>query len=136
MATALVVEDQEEIASLIKFKLKNSGYDVILAENGKEGLEAARNDTPDIIILDAMMPVMNGLETLKYLKNDQNLKSIPVIMLTAQSTESEIVEGFEFGADDYMTKPFRTQEFIARVNAVLTRYSPEKVKQHSERNKS
>jgi len=121
MSTILVVEDQEEIASLLRFKLKNSGYDVALAENGKMALEMARTNPPDLIILDVMMPVMNGVEALKNLKSDENLKSIPVIMLTAQSSETSVVNGFELGADDYITKPFRTQEFIARVNAVLLR---------------
>jgi len=122
MPTVLVVEDQEEIAALINFKLKNSGYNVILAENGKMGLESARINSPDLIILDVMMPVMNGVQTLTALKSDKNLKSIPVIMLTAQSAESAVVEGFHLGADDYITKPFRTKEFVARIGAVLSRY--------------
>jgi len=125
MATILVVEDQEEIAALVRFKLRSSGYNVVLAENGKVGVEAAQKNRPDLIILDVMMPVMNGLEALKILKTDPNLKSIPVIMLTAQTSEMEVVRGFEFGADDYITKPFRTQEFIARVNALLSRYKKE-----------
>jgi two-component system alkaline phosphatase synthesis response regulator PhoP len=127
MAKILVVEDQEEIAALLKFKLKNSGYDVLLAENGKNGLESARNNSPDLIVLDVMMPVMNGVEMLKALKSDDNLKSIPVIMLTAQSSEPAVVEGFKLGADDYITKPFRTQEFVARVEAVLSRSKKTKV---------
>jgi DNA-binding response OmpR family regulator len=122
MATVLVVEDQEEIAALIKFKLTSSGYDVIYAENGREGLESARANTPDLILLDVMMPVMNGVEMLKVLKADPDLKSIPVIMLTAQSSEPAVVGGFKLGADDYITKPFKTQEFVARVGAVLSRY--------------
>ena len=125
MPTILVVEDQEEIASLLRFKLKNSGYEVVLAENGKIALEMAHADQPDLIIMDVMMPVMDGLETLKNLKSDASLKLIPVIMLTAQSSESSVVNGFELGADDYITKPFRTQEFIARVNAVLSRSKKE-----------
>ena len=122
MATILVVEDQDEIAALIKFKLKSSGYDVIRSENGKEGLESARANAPDLILLDVMMPVMNGVEMLKELKADPALKSIPVIMLTAQSSEPAVVGGFKLGAEDYITKPFRTQEFIARVEAVLSRH--------------
>ncbi len=122
MATVLVVEDQEEIAALIKFKLKNSGYDVVHAENGKLGLEAARSSPPDLILLDIMMPVMNGVEMLKELKADPNLKSIPVIMLTAQSSEPAVIGGFKLGADDFVTKPFKTQELVARIGAVLSRY--------------
>ena len=121
MPIILVVEDQEEIASLLRFKLKNSGYDVALAENGKMALDMARANPPDLIIMDVMMPVMDGLVTLKNLKGDASLKSIPVIMLTAQSSEASVVNGLELGADDYITKPFRTQEFIARVHAVLSR---------------
>jgi len=122
MQTVLVVEDQEEIASLLRFKLKNSGFDVAIAENGKIALDMAHANPPDLIILDMMMPVMNGENTMKSLKNDNGLKSIPVIMLTAQSSEAAVVDGFELGAEDYITKPFRTQEFIARVNAVLSRH--------------
>ena len=125
MERVLVVEDQEEIASLLKFKLKSSGYDVILAENGKIALEMAQVTPPDLMILDIMMPVMDGVETMKILKSDEKLKSIPVIMLTAQNTEASVVTGFELGADDYITKPFRTQEFIARVKAVLARHKKE-----------
>ncbi|MFZ1082003.1 MAG: response regulator [Candidatus Kryptoniota bacterium] len=121
MANVLVVEDQEEIAALLRFKLKNSGYDVDYAENGKLCLEAVRKKRPDLIILDVMMPVMNGFETFTNLRADPALKSIPVIFLTAQSSEQEIVHGFDLGADDYITKPFNTNVFIARVKAVLSR---------------
>ncbi len=121
METVLIVEDDEDIAALLEFKLRNSGYKVVVAENGKLGLDAARIDPPDLIILDVMMPVMNGLEALQILKSDVELSSIPVIVLTAQSKESEIVKCLELGADDYITKPFRTQEFATRVQAVLRR---------------
>ncbi|HUI31922.1 MAG TPA: response regulator [Candidatus Acidoferrales bacterium] len=121
METILVVEDNEEIAALLKFKLTHSGYQVVQAENGKAGLEVAKRSRPDLIILDVMMPIMNGLEMMKALKSDEALKAIPVIILTALSNESEIVEGLDLGADDYITKPFRVQEFAARVGAVLAR---------------
>lgn len=121
MERVLVVEDNEEIAALLDFKLKHSGYEVSNAENGKLGLESVRANPPDLIILDVMMPVMNGLEMLKVLKSDEDLRWIPVIILTALSNEWEIVEGLELGADDYITKPFKAQEFAARVRAVLTR---------------
>lgn len=122
METVLVVEDNEEIAALLKFKLSRSGFDVVHAENGKVGLEAARANRPDIIVLDILMPVMNGLEALKHLKSDPRLMSIPVIILTALGNEKEIVDGFELGADDYVTKPFGGEEFLARVKAVLGRH--------------
>lgn len=121
MARILVVEDQEEIAALIKFKLKNAGHEVLHAENGKVGLEMAQTNLPDLILLDVMMPVMNGLEALKVLKGDDRLKSIPVIMLS-KASEPAIVEGFKLGVEDYITKPFRSQEFIARIDAVLSRH--------------
>lgn len=121
METVLVVEDNENMAALLEFKLKHSGYKVVLAENGKVGLEIAKTDPPDIIILDVMMPVMNGLETLAILKSDFDLKSIPVIILTSQLREQEIVRGLELGADDYIIKPFKMQELVARVHAVLSR---------------
>lgn len=121
MANILVIEDAEEFAALIQFKLKGAGHNVTLAENGKLGLEAAEKSPPDLIVLDVMMPVMNGLETLSRLRSNPALKSIPVIMLTAQSSEQEIVRGLEQGADDYITKPFSTKVFLARVNAILSR---------------
>lgn len=102
--------------------MKNSGYNVIQAGDGREGLESARASAPDLIILDIMLPVMNGVEMLKVLKADPDLKSIPVIILTAQSSEPAVVEGFRLGADDYITKPFKTQELVARIGAVLSRY--------------
>ena len=85
------------------------------------GWKQPEADPPDLIILDVMMPVMNGLEMLKILKSDEGLRSIPVIILTALANEWEIVEGLELGADDYITKPFKAQEFAARVHAVLAR---------------
>jgi DNA-binding response OmpR family regulator len=120
MATILVVEDQDEIATLIRFKLKNSGHDVLLAENGEVGLASARSGSPDLIILDVTMPVMDGLTALRALKSDEKLKSIPVIMLTAQSSEPAVVEAFKLGAVDYITKPFRGREFLERVEAALS----------------
>jgi two-component system alkaline phosphatase synthesis response regulator PhoP len=122
MTSILVIEDTKEIAALIKFRLKSSGYDVVAAENGKLGLEIVQKTKPDLVILDVMMPVMNGLETLMALKSDYSTRSIPVILLTAQSTEQEIIRGLELGADDYITKPFSPQELVTRVKTVLARH--------------
>lgn len=121
METVLVVEDDEQIAALLSFKLKHSGFEVALAENGRDGLEAAKRNPPDLIVADVMMPVMNGLEMLTALKADPDMQFIPVIVLTALSNEWEIVKGLELGADDYISKPFKPQEFVARVRAVLAR---------------
>ncbi|MFZ1082353.1 MAG: response regulator [Candidatus Kryptoniota bacterium] len=121
MAIVLIAEDQDEIQALLEFKLKNSGYDVVLAENGKKCIEVAQSNPPDLIVLDMMMPVMNGLDTLANLKKDPKLQAIPVIIVSAKSTEQDIVKALELGADDYVTKPFSPQVFIARVKAVLRR---------------
>ncbi len=121
MQKVLVVEDTKEIASLVKFKLLSAGFEVTVAEDGRRGLELAGEIVPDLIVMDVMMPVMNGLETLMNLKNDRKLRAIPVILLTAQSTEQEIVRGLEIGAEDYITKPFSPQELLVRVKIVLAR---------------
>ncbi len=121
MPTILVVEDTKEIAALVKFRLRSSGYEVLVAEDGQAGLEIAQKTKPDMIILDIMMPVMNGMEALMCLKSDYATRSIPVILLTAQSTEQDVVRGLELGADDYVTKPFSPQELVMRVKTVLAR---------------
>jgi len=121
MTRILVIEDTEAFAALVEFKLKTAGYEVDIAENGKVGLEKARSTPPDLVVLDVMMPVMNGLQTLVALKGDAKLKNVPVMMLTAQSSEDEVVRGLELGADDYMTKPFSPKIFLARVNSLLSR---------------
>ncbi len=122
MATVLVIEDEEGSAQLIRFKLKSSGLEVIIAEDGKAGVDEARKNKPDLIVLDVMMPVMNGLDVLAQLRADPEFKSTPIILLTAQSTEKEMIRGFELGAADYITKPFNTNVFVARVKALLSRY--------------
>lgn len=121
MATVLIVEDQDEIQALLKFKLRSSGYNVILADNGKKAIEVAQSKMPDLIVLDMMMPVMDGIETLLKLKEDARLKPIPVIIVSAKSTEQDIVRALESGADDYITKPFSPQVFISKVKVVLAR---------------
>jgi two-component system, OmpR family, alkaline phosphatase synthesis response regulator PhoP len=121
MQKILVVEDTKEIASLVKFKLLSAGFEVTVAEDGKMGLELAGTIKPDLIIMDVMMPVMNGLESLMNLKKDHHLRNIPVILLTAQSTEQEVIRGLELGADDYITKPFSPQELLVRVKIVMAR---------------
>jgi DNA-binding response OmpR family regulator len=121
MQRVLVVEDTKEIASLVKFKLLSAGFEVTVAEDGQKGLDLAREIMPDLVLMDVMMPVMNGLETLMNLKADAKCKNIPVILLTAQSTEQEIVRGLELGAEDYITKPFSPQELLVRVKIVLAR---------------
>ena len=120
MAKKIVLaEDEPQIARLIEFKLKKEGYSVTWRENGEEALKAIKADKPDLILLDIMMPVMDGYEVLRRLKEDENLKSIPVIMLTAMAQEKNVVKGIDLGAEDYITKPFHPAELLARVKRIL-----------------
>lgn len=115
----VLAEDEPQIARLIEFKLKKEGYSVTWKENGEEALKAIKADKPDLILLDIMMPVMDGYEVLRRLKEDENLKSIPVIMLTARAQEKDVVKGIDMGAEDYITKPFHPAELLARVKRIL-----------------
>lgn len=115
----LVVEDEQDIRELIHFNLFKENYDVVLAADGEVGLELAQTDTPDLILLDLMLPKKDGLEVCKILKNGPHTKNIPIIILTAKGGEGDIVNGLEAGADDYVTKPFRPKVLMARIKARL-----------------
>ncbi len=115
----VLAEDEPQIARLIEFKLKKEGYSVTSKENGEEALKAIKEDKPDLVLLDIMMPVMGGYEVLRRLKEDEDLKSIPVIMLTARAQEKDVVKGIGMGAEDYITKPFHPAELLARVKRIL-----------------
>ncbi|KGR76790.1 response regulator transcription factor [Ureibacillus sinduriensis] len=128
LKTILVVEDEVSIATLLKYNLERAGYEVLLAHDGKIGLEMAIEHSPDLILLDLMLPTMDGMEVCKELRSQK--RNIPIIMLTARDDEFDKVLGLELGADDYMTKPFSPREVIARVKAVLRRFTP--VLQHEE----
>lgn len=119
--TVLVVDDEQMVQQLIKFKLRSLGYDVVLASNGEEALVRVHERLPDIILLDVLMPVMDGFETLTRLKQNPETANIPVIVLTGQSVEGVVVQGLELGADDYITKPFSPIELAARVKTILAR---------------
>jgi len=116
----LVVDDEKLLVKGIKFNLENEGYQVETAYDGEEGIEFARNCTFDLIILDLMMPKMDGLETCMRIRE---FSTVPIIMLTAKSEDMDKVIGFEYGADDYITKPFNIMELKARVKALLRRSS-------------
>ena len=118
MKKVLVVDDEEHLTSLVKAYLVKDGYQVTIANNGREGLTSARRVHPDLIILDVMMPEMDGYEFLRTLRNESDT---PVIFLTAKVDEQERVLGLELGADDYLVKPFYPRELISRVRAVLRR---------------
>lgn len=115
----VLAEDEPQIARLVEFKLKKEGYQVVWKENGEEALKAIKADRPDLILLDVMMPVMDGYEVLRQLKEDENLKSIPVVMLTARAQERDVVKGIDSGVEDYITKPFHPAELLARVKRIL-----------------
>jgi phosphate regulon transcriptional regulator PhoB len=119
--TILIVEDEKDIVKMLDYNLKKEGYKVIVADDGEGALDAANTKHPDLILLDLMLPGLDGLEVCKELKNDRKTKSIPIIMLTAKAQESDKVVGLELGADDYVTKPFSPRELVARIKAVLRR---------------
>ena len=117
----LVVDDEENIRMLVKFNLEKAGYEVLEASDGNKAIETAVNSTPDIVILDLMLPGIDGLEVCRNLKRHPRTAALPIIMLTAKSDEIDRVIGLELGADDYMTKPFSQRELVARIKAVLRR---------------
>ena len=117
----LLVDDEENIRMLVRFNLEKAGYEVIEAGDGKQALALARNETPDIAILDLMLPGIDGLEVCRLLKQSPETAALPIIMLTAKGDEIDRVIGLELGADDYMAKPFSQRELAARIKAVLRR---------------
>lgn len=117
----LVIEDESNIQELIKYNLEKNGYKVILADNGIAGLNEALSNVPDLVLLDLMLPGIDGLEVCKRLRADKRTKRVPIFMLTAKSEELDKVLGLELGADDYITKPFSIKELIARIRAALRR---------------
>lgn len=114
----LVVEDEASLASTLSYNFRKNGFDVISAYDGVEGLQAARRENPDVIVLDLMLPKMDGLEVCRRLRADSD---VPILMLTARGEELDRVVGLELGADDYLTKPFSMRELVARVRALLRR---------------
>lgn len=119
--TVLIIDDEPKIAQICRDYLTVAGFTVISAETGPLGLAAARRDRPDLIVLDLMLPGMDGLDVCRNLRQDPLLKDIPIIMLTARVEETDKLIGLELGADDYVTKPFSPRELVARVRAVLRR---------------
>ena len=119
----LAVDDEKRILTFLKSKLKASGYDVITASNGKEALELAQTQQPDLIVLDIVMPKMDGIETLRELRG---FSSIPVIMLSAKGADTDKIKGLNLGADDYLAKPFNPDELVARIEAIRRRSTGER----------
>lgn len=114
----LAVDDEQRMVRFIQLNLEQDGFEVVTAYNGKEALEQVRTQLPDLILLDIMMPDINGFEVLKKIREVNN---VPVIMLTAKSEEDDRIQGLELGADDYITKPFSPRELVSRIRAVLRR---------------
>lgn len=121
----LVIDDEAGILELVRYNLAKEGYTVQVADTGEKGLKAARAKLPDLIVLDLMLPGMDGFEVCKLLKNDAKTRSIPVLMLTAKSEETDLVTGLELGADDYLTKPFSPKVLLARIRTILRRRAPQ-----------
>ncbi|MBL8141701.1 MAG: response regulator transcription factor [Acidobacteria bacterium] len=121
MSDILIVEDDRDIADLIAHYLERAGHQARIAPNGGDGLAAARDRTPDVIVLDLMLPGLDGLEICRALRADVRTSRVPIIMLTARAEESDRIAGLELGADDYVTKPFSPKELVARINAQVRR---------------
>ena len=119
MAKILLAEDEKQIGDMVAFKLTNSGHQVLRARDGEEALALATAERPELILLDVMMPVLNGFEVLRRLKADPVLSPIPVIMLTAKSRERDVLAGLSAGAVDYIVKPFSLKELTARIDTAL-----------------
>ncbi|MDA7511556.1 response regulator transcription factor [Verrucomicrobia bacterium] len=120
----LVVDDEPDAVELVAFNLKAAGFEVISAEDGEMALKKARNFSPDLIVLDVMLPSVNGLEVCKILRRDPATSELPIIMLTAKAGEIDRVLGLELGADDYVTKPFSPRELVLRIKNILNRREP------------
>ena len=117
----LVVEDEEVILELVRYNLSREGYQVICVMSGEEVLKVTGSEALDLIVLDLMLPGIDGLEVTKILKKDSKTQDIPIVMLTAKSAEADIITGLELGADDYITKPFSPRILVARIRAILRR---------------
>ena len=121
----LVVDDEEDLLELIRYNLSKEGYRVTCVGNGEEALRMARKIGPDLIVLDVLLPQVDGLEVCRQLKGDAATRHIPIIMLTAKTEEADVVAGLELGADDYVTKPFSPRVLLARIKAQFRRPTPE-----------
>lgn len=119
--TILIIEDEKDLAQLVSYNLEQASFRTKIEANGSDGYERAQRESPDLILLDLMLPKMNGLEVCRLLRSNPKTKTIPVIMLTAKGEEIDRVVGFEMGADDYIVKPFSPRELVLRVKAILKR---------------
>ena len=123
----LVVDDEPDILELVQYNLRKAQYDVVCVASGEEALVQVRSAPPDLIVLDLMLPGVDGLEVCKALKRDTCTAAIPIVILTARGEDADVVAGLELGADDYLTKPFSSRVLLARIRAVLRRHHAEPV---------
>lgn len=121
MAKLLVIEDEPDVRNVIEYNLALAGHDVVIAGDGRQGLRLAREVKPDLVLLDLMLPDLSGTEVCRAIKDDHELRGIPVLVVSALGEEIDRVVGFELGADDYVTKPFSVRELVLRVRAILRR---------------
>jgi two-component system phosphate regulon response regulator PhoB len=121
----LVVDDEKDLVDLITYNLRRNGYDVLTASNGNDVIEIAQSQRPDLVLLDLMLPGIDGTEVARRLKGEPRTANIPIVMLTAKSEETDVVVGLTLGADDYVTKPFSMKILLARLKSVLRRSDPE-----------
>ncbi len=129
MTKIVVVEDEQGLQTILKYNLENEGYQVVPVLDGKKALEVITVEEPDLILLDWMLPHLSGVEICKAIRQNHDLRHIPVLMLTARGDESDKVSGLSIGADDYMTKPFSVPELMARIKALLRRAPPKPPKE-------
>ncbi|MCX8164817.1 MAG: response regulator [Aquificaceae bacterium] len=122
----LVIEDDKDLAELIAYNLKKEGYEPILCLRGKEAINTLLSQQPDIVLLDVMLPDYDGFKIAQHIRNNPELKDLPIIFITARDMEQDKLRGFSLGADDYITKPFSIKELLARIRAVLRRIGKEK----------
>ena len=128
--TVLIIEDEPDIRDLLEFHLKKEGYNVLTSNDGEDGLNLARNQSPNLILLDLLLPGIKGLDICRVLKSDVNTSKINIIMVTALGQEENIVKGLETGADDYVNKPFNMSILLARISAVLRRNTADNINNH------
>ena len=120
----IVVEDEPDLVDVVTYNLEREGYSVLASQRGDEGLNLIRSEAPDLVLLDLMLPGIDGLSICRQMKSDSSMREIPIIIASAKGEESDVVIGLEMGADDYLAKPFSPRELLARIRAVLRRGAP------------
>lgn len=121
MAKILVVEDETHLWKYVEFKLARSGHQPFRASDGEEAVRLIRSERPDLVLLDIMIPAMDGIQVFKTIKQDKDLQSIPFIILSSKALDGDVIKGLEMGADDYITKPFNPDELLLRIGMILKR---------------